>query len=301
MARKTRKTKRKAPKRKARSKGLTLKQKVNVLYADKRDDKRTVDMFSTLRPSIVIPATGAGWTLTSFVDEIQMETAVAAASSAAPEEASSANGLRKDMKLRLENLSIDLFLGLPKLTGAPIPNYSSVRWRVVIFIARNYHYPVASQPTGTPPALDPEQLLPLMTNYNEKYGEASEMYKTLHGDQYLYGKWSTHPQGMKYTILYDKRHMLSYNTVNPTWTVMGSDAQSYSASQKNISIELKRKVQGHEVVYGLTQINGGNPEGRQEIDNGNIFMAIVNDYNAAGAPVGTAPVCELSYRLKYFT
>lgn len=292
-------TKRK-PRRKPRSKGLTIKQKVNELYKDKRDDKRVVDQAVTLRPTIVNPATGSGWQLYSFVDDLQMETVVAAASSTTPADASSTNGLRKDTKLRLENLSIDLFLALPSLSGAHIPNYSACRFRVVIFKTKSWHYPVAAH-TGSPPALDPEQLMPLITPYSEKYGDTGKMYKNLDGDQYLYGKWTCQPQGLTYKILYDKRHMLSYNTVNSTQSVMLDDAMSYSASQKNISIELKKKVQGHEVVYGLSQINGAQKQGRQEIDTGNLFIAIVNDYNPSGAPTGTAPICQLHYRLKYFT
>ena len=70
---------------------------------------------------------------------------------------------------------------------------------------------------------------------------------------------------------YDKRHFLSFNTVRSTGgtTVLSSNSLSYSASKKNISIELKKKVKGVKVAYNLNQINGGN-------ELGEIFQAIIH-------------------------
>lgn len=297
MPNKSKSTKRRKRRKPSRRKGLTTKKKVDLLWEDKRDDKRILDAQATMRPTI--PAgVGAGWALYSFVDDIQMGTQVAAGA-ATPGEANSQNGLRKDTKIRLENLSIDLFLRLHPITGDPIPNYSACRFRVVVFSTANWHYPTVASPT--PVALDAVNILPVITKYSDKEATGLEMWNELFGDQYLYGKWSCQPQGLKYRILYDKRHMLSYNTVNSTACEMLYDTQSYSASQKNISIELKKKVRGHEVVYSIDQTNKDEPSGLCDIDKGNLFIAVVNDYNPSGAPVGTAPEVSLSYRLKYFT
>lgn len=282
---------------------MSIKAKVNELWEDKKDDKRILDRYVTFRPTK--PVLGnSGWSLFSFVDDIQQEQVIAAASAggAAAIASSQVNGYRSDNKIRLENLSIDLMISLPELFTLGVqPNYASVRYRVVIFTTANWHYPVSA--SGIPLTLDPDQILPLITKYSNKGGTPDEMYTTTTADQYLYGKFSCQPQGLKYKILYDKRHMVSFNNTNfnPTVGISGNDVLAYSASKKNISIELKKKVQKHEVVYSLSQINGQQDQGTQEIDKGNLFMAIATDFNAGGAGAGSTPSVNMYYRIKYFT
>ena len=281
---------------------LTMKKKVNELWEDKKDDKRILDVVAkSIRPTIPVIGGASGWYLYSFVDDIQMQTVVAG-TGGAPIASSQVNGYRNDNKITLDNLSIDLSLNLPDLqTLAVQPNYAGLRFRVVIFSTASWHMTTSAM--SVPQPLNPVNLMPIVTKYNNKGGSPSEMWKMIAGDQYLYGKFSCQPQGLKYSILYDKRHMLSFNTTAllPASGLTGNDGLSYSASRKNINIELKKKVKGHEVTYSLNQINGQEPSGRQEIDKGNLFMAIVCDFNPAGAPTGSDPSVYLSYRIKYFT